>query len=824
MKITVRGFIGAAVVAAVCVVVFLSFASAGPKVTPLAPLGINAADKMVPNGEYVVSVWKNGSWQKAGSLSCDRFFRERTLDLAGLVVAGQPARIRISQQGGGAAHIDAALLGGVTPEQVKGTVGSRTLAKISKQDFDVLDSFKKNIVLTFPANRTGSTLSLTARVESLEISKTPFQFPLDNLYKTMNEHSRFYSYRLNSTGTSAPFFKEYFPAGSGHPSGFTYGWVRNDEKNLYVKIDFTPDNTMDGGKDYAKVYVNTPKGLKEFKVSVPEKKWGKADFAYTDKVAYEHKVYDFTIPLKELGITNAKKAKELQLAFAAYGTSVPAPGSREPAVGFDPTANRYLVAYSLFSVGSTTVMLYGQVVNGDGTNYGSPFAITPVYVAGNYYGTYPTVAYDSIGKRFLVAWTHALTDAGANDIYGIFVTSAGTVVGSLFPIAAGGNQDLFPKAAFDAVRQRFLVAWQRNSTEIIGALVDSSGALVTTASGTNFPISNAAGVQLTPAVAFEGTSSRYLVAWNDNRNSGVSLTDIYGQLVNFDGVLYSTTSSSNFIISNNSGAQTAPAVAADGTSGRYLVAWRDGRIADDIYGQLVNGDGSLYSTTSASNFVISSATGTQAFPTVVSDTVNSRFLLAWQDGRNFGSLGYDIHGDAVSNTGALFSTESGTNYLINNDALDQSAPSIAFSSLCSNFLVSFQTISAAEPAIKSVLMGSPCTPTLGTAAAGGGGGGCFIATAAYGSDMAADVKLLREFRDRQLMTNAFGRAFVSAYYRFSPPVAEYIAGSEPLKAMVRAGLAPVVFTVRHPFVVLSMLLTLALVMTYRLQERRSQRA
>jgi len=75
---------------------------------------------------------------------------------------------------------------------------------------------------------------------------------------------------------------------------------------------------------------------------------------------------------------------------------------------------------------------------------------------------------------------------------------------------------------------------------------------------------------------------------------------------------------------------------------------------------------------------------------------------------------------------------------------------------------------------------------------GGGGGGCFIAVAAFGSPMAPQVQLLREFRDRYLMTNAPGRLFVSAYYRMSPPVARRIADSEVLRAITRAGLTPVI--------------------------------
>jgi len=74
---------------------------------------------------------------------------------------------------------------------------------------------------------------------------------------------------------------------------------------------------------------------------------------------------------------------------------------------------------------------------------------------------------------------------------------------------------------------------------------------------------------------------------------------------------------------------------------------------------------------------------------------------------------------------------------------------------------------------------------------GAGGGGCFIATAAYGSNMDRHVKILTEFRDRHLVTNPIGRGIVDAYYKFSPPVASYLYKHPFEKAIVRYALIPI---------------------------------
>ena len=78
-------------------------------------------------------------------------------------------------------------------------------------------------------------------------------------------------------------------------------------------------------------------------------------------------------------------------------------------------------------------------------------------------------------------------------------------------------------------------------------------------------------------------------------------------------------------------------------------------------------------------------------------------------------------------------------------------------------------------------------PTGGSSA-----GNCFIATAAFGSYLDPSVKILRDFRDKFLITNHVGQSFVNWYYKVSPPLADLISTREIMKTMVRIILLPAV--------------------------------
>ncbi|MGA3109061.1 MAG: CFI-box-CTERM domain-containing protein [Candidatus Bathyarchaeia archaeon] len=73
---------------------------------------------------------------------------------------------------------------------------------------------------------------------------------------------------------------------------------------------------------------------------------------------------------------------------------------------------------------------------------------------------------------------------------------------------------------------------------------------------------------------------------------------------------------------------------------------------------------------------------------------------------------------------------------------------------------------------------------------------CLIATATYGSQVAPEVQLLRNFRDNSIMKTQAGSSFMVVfnawYYSFSPGVANYISSHSAERAVMKGVLYPLV--------------------------------
>jgi hypothetical protein len=73
---------------------------------------------------------------------------------------------------------------------------------------------------------------------------------------------------------------------------------------------------------------------------------------------------------------------------------------------------------------------------------------------------------------------------------------------------------------------------------------------------------------------------------------------------------------------------------------------------------------------------------------------------------------------------------------------------------------------------------------------------CFVATAAYGSPLAAEVSVLRRLRDRYLASNGPGRLLVAAYYDVGPKLANVVREHDWLRTLSRGAIWPVVTLAR----------------------------
>jgi len=73
---------------------------------------------------------------------------------------------------------------------------------------------------------------------------------------------------------------------------------------------------------------------------------------------------------------------------------------------------------------------------------------------------------------------------------------------------------------------------------------------------------------------------------------------------------------------------------------------------------------------------------------------------------------------------------------------------------------------------------------------------CFIATETYGSPLAPEVTLLRQFRDSYLEKSFVGNVFINIYYHISPGVARIISKRKCLRAITKQILKPIIYLVK----------------------------
>ena len=616
---------------------------------------VNLIESKNANGEYVISVFTDEQWQEAGSLGYSEFLTESALDLSGYLTENSSAKVRILQEGGEAAHLDCAFLGGEAPQSVNCN-DEVLLGKLSKKDLDLITVVPEGIELVFPENRDNDILSFTGRIEGERITKEPFKFPSENTYKEINESSEFYSYKLNSASRKLtvdgsleevedlePLFAELCVPGTGHPEGYTYGWVMNDAEYLYAVVDFTPDNTMDGDKDYAKLYAKTDAGIKEFKVSVPENAWGQPAFIYNDKVEYQHKIYEFKIPLSEFGDDGSDT---LSLAFSAYGTAAPPPieidgyydegeDRSQPSVAYDPLEDRYLLVYTNGGYALEDNGIMGQFITNDAAVDGERIPIEVRHEEDSYIlKRSPDVAYGD--GMFLAVWID-------NNFYnykvmGRFIASDGSFLTDEFGIDNENSyiRDFYLSVAYGE-DGKFLVVWS-DGDDVVGSMVshDKSTEPHTGIVSEEIQISLDDYFYRSPSVAYSEESGKFLVAWDDDRISS-SDSNIYGRLVSIDG----SPEPGEISICTAPHKQFSPSVTYDSYKKVFFLIWGDEEGVDSdavnygIYGNYFDPEGNPQISGEGELIIVGSDTG-YIHPTIVYSGMRDEYLPIWADTPYYG--------------------------------------------------------------------------------------------------------------------------------------------------------------------------------------------
>lgn len=295
----------------------------------------------------------------------------------------------------------------------------------------------------------------------------------------------------------------------------------------------------------------------------------------------------------------------------------------------------------------------------------------------------PSVAYNPARNEYLVAFVHNNgSGSHAANIYAYRLNQSGDVVGSLIAVSTANDFQLDPYVTFNSDANEYLVVWSDNRSGNTGGGVfrpdiyaqrirASDGQLV----GGNFALTtHASSSQSRPRAAYDPTSQRYLVVWQDGRTG---TWQIYGQRLDSNAAAMGGI----FQINASSNAQEFPDVAAG--SGRFLVAWQE----------LVSGNYEIYArrynglSGSGTRQTIASGAASQQHPRAAYNRDADSFLIGWDEGGNVWVRRTDTEG--LPTAAAL--------YLTNTASVTEDFNSLSYCSATGAYLVAWQRNGASRP-------------------------------------------------------------------------------------------------------------------------------
>lgn len=185
----------------------------------------------------------------------------------------------------------------------------------------------------------------------------------------------------------------------------------------------------------------------------------------------------------------------------------------------------------------------------------------------------PVIAFDDGARRHLIVWS----DTTAGDVFGRLVGDGGRPIGSHFPISLAAGAQISPTVAAGLPGQGFLVVWQDARGEdwdVYGQRVSAGGRLLN-ADGepdadptTNTPLITGAGDQHMPDLAYSATSDLYLLVSVSTGSD--SSTEVVGRQVSPTGVPLGEL----ITVATDPQAVAHPAVAHNALADEFLIVWQ----------------------------------------------------------------------------------------------------------------------------------------------------------------------------------------------------------------------------------------------------------
>jgi len=309
--------------------------------------------------------------------------------------------------------------------------------------------------------------------------------------------------------------------------------------------------------------------------------------------------------------------------------------SAQPTVAYDPVNDRYLVAWVFDAFGNGSDWdLYGRLIPWDGPNASlNEFAIC----AWSTHQWNPRVAYGRTVEEYLVVWNNEY-QSGTLPVY-ISGRRVKAADGS-FP---GGNSDLTinhatenrvnPDVTYNLARNEYLVVYD-NAVDIFGFRLTGN---LDHNFGGEFGIAGWPGTEIHPAVAACEGANQYLVAWQSDQ--GASNDAIYARFIAGDGTLGNV-----YLIDDTTSPEQEADVACNLSGTQYLVAWqtRYTNLKYGIWGRLVQPDETMEPQF---GIVAPGSTADRTEPIAAGGHTN--YLVVWEHQRD-GTSYQDIHARLIS--------------------------------------------------------------------------------------------------------------------------------------------------------------------------------